>query len=49
MDYQRAKKSESIKMGLSAGVPDGINTEKLTLEILAAGAQAVSWSLSKEQ
>ncbi len=49
MDYERAKKTENIKMGLSVGVPDGVDTEKLTLEILSAGAQSVSWSLSKEQ
>ena len=49
MDYERAKKTENIKMGLSVGVPDGVDTERLTLEILSAGAQSVSWSLSKEQ
>ena len=48
MDYERAKKSESIKMGLAVGVPEGADTEKLTLQILGAGARSVSWRLAKD-
>ena len=49
VNYQRGKKDETIKIGLAVGVPEHADTEKLTLQLLSAGAQSVSWSLAKEQ
>ncbi len=48
MEYDRGKKSETTTIGLTVGVPDGANTEELTLQILGAGARSVSWRLAKE-
>jgi uncharacterized membrane protein YhiD involved in acid resistance len=49
VDYDRGKKSENVKIGMVVGLPEGMDTEKLTLQILGAGARSVSWRLSKEQ
>jgi uncharacterized membrane protein YhiD involved in acid resistance len=48
IDYDRGKKGDNVKMGLQVGVPDGTDTEKLTLQILNAGARSVSWRLTKD-
>lgn len=48
VDYDRGKKSETVKMALAIGLPDRSDTEKLTLQILNAGARSVSWRLAKE-
>ena len=48
VDYEAARKSENVKLGLTVGLPEGVDTEKLTLQILGAGARAVSWRRARE-
>jgi uncharacterized membrane protein YhiD involved in acid resistance len=48
VDYEAAKKSGTVTLGLLIGLPVGADTEKLTLQILSAGARSVSWRLSKD-
>jgi uncharacterized membrane protein YhiD involved in acid resistance len=46
MDYERGKKD--VKVTLTLGVPEGVDTEKVTLRILSAGANAVNWRATKD-
>ncbi len=48
VDYEAAKKSENVKIGLTVGLPEKADTEKLTLQFLSAGARSVSWRLAKD-
>jgi len=48
IDYEAARKSENVKLSLAIGLPEGADTEKLTLQILGAGARSVSWRLAKD-
>ncbi|MCC7107077.1 MAG: DUF4956 domain-containing protein [Chloroflexi bacterium] len=48
MEYERGKKGDAAKMLLLLGVPEGLDMEELTREVLAQGARSVSWESSKE-
>jgi uncharacterized membrane protein YhiD involved in acid resistance len=48
VDYEVAKKGDTDSLGLLVGLPDRADTEKLTLQLLSAGARSVSWRLSKD-
>lgn len=48
VDYEVAKKSGTVTVGLTVGLPDRADTEKLTLQLLSAGVRSVSWRLSKD-
>jgi uncharacterized membrane protein YhiD involved in acid resistance len=48
MEYERGKKGDAAKMLLLLGVPEGMDMEELTREVLAQGARSVSWESSKE-
>lgn len=47
MNYDRGKK-QNVEMGLLVGMPMGADIEKLTLQMLSAGARSVSWRLAKD-
>jgi uncharacterized membrane protein YhiD involved in acid resistance len=48
-DYDRGKKNENVKMGLDVSLPEDVDREDLTLQILTTGARSVSWRVVKEQ
>jgi uncharacterized membrane protein YhiD involved in acid resistance len=48
VEYESAKKTDAVRLGLNVGLPESADTEKLTLQLLAAGARSVSWRLAKD-
>ncbi|HEX6114236.1 MAG TPA: DUF4956 domain-containing protein [Geminicoccaceae bacterium] len=48
VDYEAARKSEQVTLGLSVGLPDRTDTEKLTLQLLSAGVRSVSWRQTRD-
>ena len=48
VDYETNKKGDQATLGLTVGLPEGADTEKLTLHLLSLGARSVSWKLAKD-
>ena len=48
VDYESNKKGDQATLGLTVGLPEDADTEKLTLHLLSLGARSVSWRLAKD-
>jgi uncharacterized membrane protein YhiD involved in acid resistance len=48
LDFERGKKGEIVKLGLSVGLPERIDAEELTLLLIEAGSRSVSWRQARD-